>query len=407
MRSNAHRRRCAMPSLVVVAAIVALIGTTAAGATRSLQDQAAPPPFDPAVFGVGLEPVAEGFDQPVFVTDPGDGSGRLFVVEQTGRVLVLEGGTIREQPFLDVSEQVSGGFEQGLLSIAFAPDYRESGVFYVFFTDTEGDEQIARYRVSADDPNRADPASAQPVLSVEDPYPNHNGGLLLFGPDGMLYVGLGDGGSAGDPEGNGQNRAAFLGKILRIDVANSTPDDPYAIPADNPYVDEAGTRPELWAYGLRNPWRFSFDRTTGDLYIGDVGQGDLEEIDFLAAGQGGANFGWDVMEGSQCFSEDECATEGLVLPIAEYDHEFGCSVTGGYVYRGPSAPALNGVYLFADYCSGNLWGLGRDGAGEWTLSEPIGTDLTISSFGEDAAGEVYVTDLKGGLYRVVDAPAAS
>lgn len=279
-------------------------------------------------------------------------------------------------------------------------------MFYVFYTDVEGDEQVARYRVSADDPNRADPESAQPVLSVADPYPNHNGGLLLFGHDGMLYVGLGDGGSGGDPEGNGQNRAALLGKILRIDVANSSADEPYAIPPDNPFVGEAGTRPEIWAYGLRNPWRFSFDRATGDLFIGDVGQGDLEEVDFLAAGQGGANFGWDVMEGSQCFSEDDCSTEGLIAPIAEYDHEFGCSVTGGYVYRGPSAPALSGVYLFADYCSGNLWGLGRDASGEWTMSEPIETGLTVSSFGEDAAGEIYVTDLKGGLYRVVEAPPA-
>ncbi len=403
MRQNVMRTRSTPLTIVAVAAIVALMATSVAAATRSLQEDSTARPFDPANFGVDLEPVAEGFDQPVFVTDPGDGSGRLFVVEQTGRVRILEGGAIREEPFLDLSALVSGGYEQGLLSLAFAPDYPKSGVFYVFYTDVEGDEQIARYRVSADDPNRADPESAQGVLSVADPYPNHNGGLLLFGQDGMLYVGLGDGGAGGDPEGNGQNRAAFLGKILRIDVANSSADEPYAIPRHNPYVGEAGTRPEIWAYGLRNPWRFSFDRATGDLYLGDVGQGDLEEIDFQAAGQGGANFGWDIMEGSRCFSEDECSTEGITLPVAEYDHEFGCSVTGGYVYRGPSALALRGVYLFADYCSGNLWGLGRDAAGDWAMSEPIETGLTVSSFGEDAAGELYVTDLKGGLYRVVEA----
>ena len=399
------------PTIGILTRVVALGVALALGAAFAIAGPAAraqegdTPPFDVAAFDIALEPVAEGFDQPLHVADPGDGSGRLFVVEQAGRVRIVRDGEVAAEPFLDVAALIeAGGNEQGLLSIAFHPDYAANGTFFIGYTAADGgDNSVARYRVSTDDPDRADPASAEVLLAVEDPYGNHNGGLVAFGPDGYLYVGLGDGGSAGDPEGNGQDRATLLGSILRLDVDRAGDDTPYAIPADNPFVGDAAAAPEIWSYGLRNPWRFSFDRATGDLFIGDVGQGAIEEISYQpASSTGGENYGWNVMEGTTCFAADPCdaSGDGLVLPVAEYSHDFGCSVTGGHVYRGEAQPALRGVYLFADYCTGFLWGLGRDAAGEWAMSEPIETGLSISSFGEDAAGEVYLTDLGGGLYRV-------
>ena len=366
-----------------------------------------PNPFDPAAFAVGLELVADGLDQPVHVADPSDGSGRLFVVEQPGRIRIVRDREVVAEPFLDIVDLVeSEGSEQGLLSVAFAPDFSETGTFYVGYTarsgEGAGDNTVARYRVAADDPDRADPDSGEVLLAVPDPFRNHNGGLVLFGPDGSLYVGLGDGGSRGDPEGNGQNAHTLLGSLLRLDVRSEGGEEPYAIPPDNPFADGEGGRPEVWAYGLRNPWRFSFDRATGDLYVADVGQGAREEVNFQpAASDGGENYGWNIMEGTTCYAVAPCDDTGLTLPVTEYaTGEFGCAVTGGYVYRGEAVPELDGVYLFADYCSGLLWGLGRDGSGAWVLSAPVETGLNISSFGEDAAGELYVTVHNGGLYRV-------
>ncbi|HEU5430359.1 MAG TPA: PQQ-dependent sugar dehydrogenase, partial [Thermomicrobiales bacterium] len=357
------------------------------------------PAFDPATFAFGLTPVVTGLDQPAYVADPNDGSGRLFIVERPGRILIVRGGKLLPQPFLDLSSIVtSQGQEQGLLSVAFDPNFKTNGEFYVGYTANTsrtgggvGDDTIARYKVSANDSNQADPASGEVLLAIDDPYPNHNGGLVMFGPDGYLYAGFGDGGSQGDPNGNGQNTHVLLGKVLRLDVHKRSGDLPYAIPPDNPFANGQAGRPEIWAYGLRNPWRFSFDRATGDLYIGDVGQNTMEEIDFQPAGaKGGQNYGWNIFEGTDCYAEANCATDGMTMPVATYTHDQGCSVTGGYVYRGAAIPALHGVYLFGDYCSGLIWGLGRDASGGWTLSAPVPTKLNISSFGQDASGELYV-----------------
>jgi glucose/arabinose dehydrogenase len=369
----------------------------------------APTPFDPATFAIGFETVAEGFDRPVHVADPGDGSGRLFVVEQEGRIRIVRDGETEPEPFLDIVDRVeSGGNEQGLLGIAFHPNFAENGLFFVGYTarggDGAGNNTVARFRV-ADDPNRADRESGAILLSVPDPFRNHNGGLVAFGPDGYLYVGFGDGGASGDPEENAEDPSALLGKILRIDVDRPDAGQPYGIPADNPFADGVDGAPEVWAYGLRNPWRFSFDRETGDLWIADVGQNAREEVNVQSAeSAGGENYGWDLMEGTACFEDAACEATaedlGLVLPVAEYGRDLGISVTGGYVYRGEAVPELRGVYLFADFGTGLLWGLGRDAAGEWVTSEPVETGINPSSFGEDAAGELYVTDLNGGLYRV-------
>ncbi|HZG68144.1 MAG TPA: PQQ-dependent sugar dehydrogenase, partial [Herpetosiphonaceae bacterium] len=363
--------------------------------------QPAPPAaFDPSRFTLELIPVVGGLESPLHMTHAGDGTGRLFVVEKGGRIRIIAGGTVLADPFLDISSLVlSRGSEQGLFAVAFHPAYATNGIFFVHYTDQAGDTVIIHYRVSTD-PNRADPASGTKILGVDQPAANHNGGQIVFGPDGYLYIGLGDGGGAGDPQGNGQNRGSLLGKILRLDVDGGTP---YAIPADNPCRTTAGARPEIWALGLRNPWRFTFDRATGDLFIADVGQNDLEEVNFQpAASKGGENYGWSIMESSQCFKPAAgCNRAGLVLPIVEYDHDFGCSITGGYRYRGQAAPAFGDAYFFADYCSGRIWGLAQHGAGVWNHSDLLDSNLSISSFGEDEQGELYVTDLRGGgVYRL-------
>ncbi|MBK9709842.1 MAG: PQQ-dependent sugar dehydrogenase [Kouleothrix sp.] len=357
---------------------------------------AAPPAQADAT--IDLQLVTGDLRQPIFVTHAGDGSGRLFVVEKGGTIAIVRDGKRAEKPFLDISALVNArGSEQGLLGLAFHPGYKSSGRFFVYYTATNGDNTVARYQVSGD-PDSADPASGVVLFAVPDPAPNHNGGMLAFGPDGYLYAGLGDGGSAGDPWGNGQNRGALLGKLLRLDVDKG---DPYAIPPDNPWASGGDARGEVWAYGLRNPWRFSFDRATGDLYIGDVGQNQYEEIDFQPAGsKGGQNYGWNIREATHCYQAQSCQAEGLVDPIHEYSHAEGCSVTGGYVYRGAAMPELQGIYLFGDYCSGTIWSLHQT-AGQWEPRELLQSKLSISSFGEDEAGELYVTDLGGGLYRMV------
>lgn len=344
--------------------------------------------------------------RPLFLTHAGDGTGRLFLLEQGGRISVINPQTNARQLFLDLTEQVtwdanSGGYtERGLLGLAFAPDYAESGLFYVNYTDRNGASVLARYRVSADNPDAADINSAEILFTVPQPFPNHNGGHLAFGPDGYLYVSLGDGGSANDPLGAGQNIELLLGKILRLDVSQP---GAYSIPADNPFVDRAGLD-EIWSYGLRNVWRFSFDRATGDLYLGDVGQNQYEEINFEPAGSaGGFNYGWNAFEASHVFNRNVSAPDA-VLPIAEYDHSLGCSVTGGYVYRGAAlADALDGVYLYGDYCSGRVWAAYRSPQGAWNSDVFLQTGLQISSFGEDEAGELYIVDYGGRLFRILPA----
>jgi glucose/arabinose dehydrogenase len=349
---------------------------------------------------VNLKLITNDLKQPVFATHAGDDSGRLFVVEKGGTIAIVRDGQRAPKPFLDVTSLVtSRGSEQGLLGLAFHPDYRNNGRFFVYYTAQNGDNTLARYQVSSD-PDVADPNSGVVLFAVPDPAPNHNGGMLAFGPDKYLYVGLGDGGSAGDPWGNGQNRNVLLGKLLRLDVDKG---DPYGIPADNPWPSASDARPEVWAYGLRNPWRFSFDRATGDLYIGDVGQNQYEEIDFQPAGTaGGRNYGWNTREGLHCYQAQDCATADLVEPVAEYSHEQGCSITGGYVYRGAAVPQLQGRYVYGDYCSGLIWTLRQAAPGQWEQRDLLKSSRSISSFAEDQAGELYLTDIgDNGLYQFV------
>ena len=349
--------------------------------------------------GLRLETVAEGLAAPVYLTAP-SGDPRLFVVEQDGRVLVLENGRLRPQPFLDLRDRVRSGGEQGLLSLAFHPRYAENGFFYVDYTDRNGDTRIERYRVSRD-PNRADPSSGRLLLRIVQPYSNHNGGLVLFGPDGMLYVGMGDGGSGGDPQGNGQNRSTLLGKLLRIDVDRGAP---YAIPPDNPFASGKGGRPEIWAWGLRNPWRYAFDREAGLLYIADVGQNRWEEIDVAPADRPGLDYGWNVMEGNHCYAAPRCDASGLWPPTVEYPHPQGCSITGGFVYRGRDIPALVGHYVFSDYCSGWLRSFRHaDGRAVDLRQWDVGKIGSVSSFGLDGTGELYVLTLQGRVLRLAPA----
>ncbi|NNJ10363.1 glucose dehydrogenase [Chloroflexales bacterium ZM16-3] len=375
--------------------------TPASIAVPMIQGSGAPP-VDLGSLSVRLEEVLGGFNRPTFITGAGDGSGRLFVAEQVGRVWVVRDGARADLPFLDISDLVDvSGSEQGLLSVAFHPRYAENGSFFVDYTDLRGDTVVARYHVSAN-ADLADRDSAEVLLAQQQPAANHNGGQLAFGPDGYLYVGLGDGGGGGDTYGNGQNLGTLLGTILRLDVDGAPP---YGIPADNPFVGRGDARPEIWAWGLRNPWRFSFDRETDDLYIADVGQNAVEEVNVQpAASAGGENYGWNTMEGTDCFLAQGCDQAGLTLPVTTYRHssaEGGCSITGGYVYRGKRLPQAVGLYLYSDYCSGNLWALRRQGAGwENRLIGKLG--VSPSSFGEDEAGELYVADHAGGaIYRVV------
>jgi len=319
-----------------------------------------------------------------------DGSGRLFVVEKLGHIHIIENGQLVEIPFLNIEDRVdSGSNEQGLLGLAFHPDYVQNGYFFVNYTGKGGDTFISRFQVSGD-PKVADPSSEVNLLRINQPFPNHNGGTLQFGPDGYLYAGLGDGGLAGDPYGNAQKKNNLLGKILRLDVDSA---EPYAVPADNPFGNE------IWAYGLRNPWRISFDKLTGDMFIGDVGQGTYEEIDYLPKGSpGGTNFGWDFREGMHAYEGN--APAGLTDPVEEYSHaEGGCSVTGGYVYRG-SMTEWNGIYLYGDYCTGYIWGLIKSDAG-WQSQLLFDVDVNITSFGLDEAGEIYLVADGGGVYKLV------
>jgi len=351
--------------------------------------------------GAHLQQVASGLSSPLYLTAPPGDLSRLFIVEQTGAIRIVKDGTLLGVPFLDISAQVLAGGEQGLLGLAFDPDYATTGRFVVHYTDLAGDTRLSVFQISAD-PNVANPASQQIILTADQPYPNHNGGQVVFGPDGFLYMGLGDGGSQSDPEGRGQNLSDLLGSILRLDLEGTS----YSVPVDNPFVGQAGIRPEIWSFGLRNPWRFSFDRATGDLYIADVGQNQFEEVDVAPAPEGsgrGANYGWNIMEGSHCLNGDSCDQDGLTLPEFEYSHAQGCSITGGYVYRGSAIPNLQGLYFFADYCEGWVRSF-RYASGtaleltDWPTLKPGGP---ITSFGEDAAGELYVLSSSGGVFKVV------
>jgi glucose/arabinose dehydrogenase len=349
-----------------------------------------------------LELVVEGLDSPVHLTAPAGDDERLFVVEQPGRIVVVRDGAVLPAPFLDIEPLTSSGGERGLLGLAFHPEYATNGWFYVNHTDTDGDTRIVRYTASAD-PDVADPGTAEPILSVDQPFANHNGGQLAFGPDGMLYIGMGDGGDGGDPQNHAQRPETLLGSILRIDVDAGSP---YAVPADNPFVDDPVAAPETWAYGLRNPWRFSFDRQTGDLYIADVGQRSVEEVSFQPASSGGGeNYGWRIMEGTECYQPSTgCDTAGLVQPVHEYGHSDGCSITGGHVYRGTLGPTLVGRYFFADYCGTWIRSLRMSGGVAVDVldhSADFGEVAEITSFGEDGIGELYVVSHRGRIYRFV------
>jgi glucose/arabinose dehydrogenase len=411
---------CGM-GLVLLAACQSSPARSAAGSSGS----ATPEPSAPAIATTSPSPtipaeaptvaltlVADGMLDPVGVTSGGD--RRLYVNERAGRVVAIEpDGSLTV--FGDLSDRIAAGGERGLLGLAFHPDYQHNRRLFVDYTRSgaggdEGDTVVAELRGSADGAT-LDPTTERVLLTVDQPAANHNGGQLAFGPDGYLYIGLGDGGGGGDPFGNGQNPDALLGSILRIDVdAAPAEGKAYAIPPDNPFAGGGGA-PEIWAKGVRNPWRFSFDRTTSQIWIGEVGQGAYEEIDRAPAETGGLNYGWPILEGNHCYESATCVPPaGYQPPITEYSHADGCSVTGGYVYRGTEQPGLGGFYLFGDYCSGNLWAIRADAAapagGIVTPQLLLATGLAISSFGEDAAGELYLADLNGGSIYRITAPLA-
>jgi glucose/arabinose dehydrogenase len=353
--------------------------------------------------GLRLETIADGFDRPLYLTAPA-GDPRLFVVEQGGTIRIVRGGRVLPRPFLDLSARLRAGGEQGLLSMAFHPRYRTNGQFFVNYTDRAGDTRVERYRVAAGNPDRGDPASAQLVLKVDQPYPNHNGGHVFFGPDGMLYVGMGDGGSGGDPGNRAQDPQELLGKMLRLDVDGASP---YAIPRDNPFAGRPDRgRPEIWALGLRNPWRSAFDPADGLLYIADVGQNEWEEVHVEPARRAGVNYGWNLLEGRHPYRPAGRSAAGMALPAVEYSHRDGCSITGGYVYRGRLAPGLVGHYVFSDYCHGWIRSFRFRGGRATDLTEWSGLKAgQVMSFGVDAAGELYVMNDRGVLFRLVAAPA--
>ena len=375
--------------------------TPTASPTDSTEPSAPADSLDIGSVKIRLQAFADGFNEPVFLTHAGDGTGRVFIVEQTGRIQVLDRDGQRIGTFLDISSRVESGGERGLLGLAFHPDYQSNGRFFVYYSNTAGDNVVSRFqRRSA---KAADPGSERVILRMDDPFSNHNGGWIGFGRDGFLYIATGDGGSAGDPLGNAQSLRSLLGKILRIDVNSGSP---YGIPDDNPFVGRSGARREIWAYGLRNPWRNSFDRSTQDLFIGDVGQGAREEVNAEPGdGDGGVNYGWNTMEGSRCYQGVSCDRSGLKLPFAEYPTSDGCAVTGGYVYRGGRFRQLVGAYFFADYCNGRIFAVDAARAlrGEVSERRLLDTGLRVSSFGEDESGELYVIGHGGTVHRLLAA----
>ena len=355
----------------------------------------------PVVPPLGLDTVALGLDHPLFVTaSPGDPT-RLFVVERPGTIRIVKNGVLLAKPFLDITSKVSTGAEQGILGMAFAPDYATSRRFYLHYIDPGVHSVLARFQAVGVSGDSADPGTEDTLLTILQPGGDHNGGMLAFGRDGYLYASIGDGGCCGDPNGHGQDRTELLGSMLRLDVSGNSG---YSIPASNPWATDATIRHELWNYGLRNPWRFSFDRLTGDLYLADVGDNTREEVDVVShTSHGGENFGWRIMEGSQCFNGDPCSSAGLTLPVLDYDHSEGCAVMGGYVYRGQAIPALRGTYFYAEFCAGWIrsfrWNGGQvTDRQEYSL---LSGGEQPNSFGEDAAGELYITTEGGNVYRIV------
>ena len=386
-------------ALALLALSTAVVLSMATVATLAEGTRAA----DLDALALEMVPVADDLDEPVFVTSaPGD-PGRLYVVEQTGRIRVLDAkGVMADTPFLDLSDRVTYGGERGLLGLAFHPDYADNGRLYVNYTrDPDGATVVSEF--SAVD-GTTDRASERALLIIDQPYANHNGGMIAFDTDGMLLIGTGDGGSGGDPLGAGQDPGVLLGKLLRIDVDGG---EPYGIPADNGFVDRDDHRPEIHATGLRNPWRFSVDPVGGHVYIGDVGQSAWEEISLLPGGAGGLNFGWNVVEGPACFL-GECDTSAYTPPVLSYGHEEGCSIVGGYTYRGTAQPSLAGVYLFGDYCSGTIWAAEAEAmlAGQARAVAVFSFDGRLVSFGVDEAGELYAVDQGGRIYRIVASEAA-
>lgn len=378
---------------VLVGALTLFLVACGAGGTPS--GNGGPPSDEPAI---ALETVEAGLEAPVHLVSP-PGDARLFVVEQEGRIRIIEDDALVAEPFLDIAARVDAGGERGLLGLAFHPDYAANGRFFVNFT-SGGATRIEEFGASPD-PYRASPDPVRALLVIDQPAGNHNGGLLAFGPDGYLWIGMGDGGGAGDTYGNGQDPMTLLGTMLRIDVDSG---DPYGIPADNPFADGAGGAPEVWAYGLRNPWRWAFDTQAGLLWIADVGQQRWEEINARPADEPGLNYGWNIMEGAHCYGADDCSTSGLVFPVHEYSHADGCSITGGFVYRGAAIPDLVGRYVYADYCDGWIRSLAlEDGTVGDVVEHAVGSIGTILSFGQDDDDELYVLTGAGTVYRIVGA----
>ncbi len=378
------------------------IRATAGGVSGTIIVSVSPGTPENPGSGVALQEVVSGLGFPVSLTSP-PGDERLFILEKGGAIRVVKGGTLLSAPFLDLAGQLATRREEGLLGLAFPSDYASSGRFFVHYTHVSGEIRVSQFRVSAD-PDRADPASESVVLTVDHPGVSHNGGQISFGPDGFLYIAVGDGGSRdGNDRGRGQSLGDLLGNILRIDVSSGLP---YGVPPDNPFVATAGARPEVWSYGLRNPWRFSFDRATGDLYIADVGEKRWEEVNVSTASEGagrGINYGWSHMEGPDCMQGEECDRTGLELPLLAYDHDSGCSITGGHVYRGSRIPALQGHYLYADFCEGwvrsfRLEGGVAVGDREWPT---LRSESQVTSFGEDAQGELYLLTAEGRAFKLI------
>ncbi len=388
------------PRSPVFPAALSLISLFAASSCSTQFENETPEPPTGAE-PVALDTVATGLVFPLYLTAP-DGDPRLFIVEKGGRIRIVKDGSLLPIPFLDISAQVSVGSEQGLLGLAFHPGYATNGRFIVHYTDPAGDTRVSGFRVSAD-PDLADPASEVSILAEDQPFPNHNGGQVLFGPDGYLYIMLGDGGSAGDPGGRGQSLADLFGSILRVEPIDG---GGYAVPPDNPFVSNAAARPEIWSFGLRNPWRATFDPATGDLYIADVGQQQWEEVDVSTAADGagkGGNFGWSIMEGPECLRESPCDQGTLELPVFSYGHDAGCSITGGFVYRGAAIPELQGYYFYSDFCRGWVRSFRFENGSavdqfQWPTLAPGGG---VPSFGRDATGELYVMSTGGGVFKIV------
>ncbi len=417
-----HRPTTTLAALVIATSLVAGCGSgpvtpppgtrtafpaatpTAVGSAGGSGTSARPTtPFDPTGVKVDVTVAVSGLVAPLDVTTAGDGSGRLFVAEQAGRIRIVKGGALVDRPFLDIRTRIKSGGERGLLGIAFHPGYPADPRFFVDYTDLDGNTVVSSFRVSTADPDLADPGSEVVLLHVTQPAANHNGGAVEFGPDGKLYTAMGDGGSAGDPHGNGQRLDTLLAKILRIDVdASPAGGAAYAIPPDNPFIGVAAARPEIWLTGLRNPWRMRFDRATGDLWIGDVGQNAWEEIDVARSGDAGLDYGWNTMEGFHCYQPaNGCDQTGLTLPLAEYGHDLGCAVIGGVVVRDPRQGGLDGGYLFGDDCSDNLWLMDPAGSGKRPAVIVATMGRSLSSIGEDEDGTVYATSLlPGELLRI-------